>query len=147
MNKRRKTALLEARKLRNLPVMSRNNLAIMVLAALAVVLSVGTAAWLSQPRPAPPVAAPADSGPDGPLRAEIEARVEALQQRVTKEPEDVEGWKMLGRSYMALGRYREAVEAWSWVKEQEPRDPHAAAALEELAAIARRRGVHKEEKP
>ena len=128
-----------------MPVMSRSNLAIMVLAALAVVLSVGTAAWLSHPTTAPPVVAPVESG--APDRAEIEARVEALRQRVTEKPEDIEGWKMLGRSYMALGRYREAVEAWSWVKEQEPRDPQAAAALEELADIARRRGVHREEKP
>ncbi len=54
---------------------------------------------------------------------------------------------MLGRSYMALQRCRQAVEAWSLVKERSPRDPQAAAAPEELAEIARRRGVHKDPKP
>ncbi len=71
----------------------------------------------------------------------------ALRDRVEADANDVEGWKMLGRSYMALQRCRQAVEAWSLVKERSPRDPQAAAALEELAEIARRRGVHKDPKP
>ena len=128
--------------------MSRGVLGIVVLALTAVVASMTTAAWLSG-RPGGTaetgnVPAVTEAAPN---RERIQARVAALRQRVAADPDDVEGWKMLGRSYMALKRYRQAVEAWSLVKERSPRDPQAAAALEELAEIARKRGVHKDPKP
>ena len=129
--------------------MSRGVLAIVVLALTAVVVSMTAAAWLSG-RPGPTAQSqdvPASAAAAPPNRERILARVTALRDRVEADPEDLEGWKMLGRSYMALQRYRRAVEAWSLVKERRPRDPQAAAALEELAEIARRRGVHKDPKP
>lgn len=128
--------------------MSRGVLAIVVLALTAVVVSMTVAAWLSG-RPGPTAQSqdvPASAAAAAPNRERILARVTALRDRVEADPEDLEGWKMLGRSYMALQRYRQAVEAWSLVKERRPRDPQAAAALEELAEIARRRGVHKDPK-
>ncbi len=131
------------------PGMSRGVLAIVVLALAAVVVSMTAAAWLSG-RPGPTAESqdiPATAAAAAPNREQILARVTALRDRVEADPEDLEGWKMLGRSYMALARYRQAVEAWSLVKERRPRDPQAAAALEELAEIARRRGVHKDPKP
>jgi cytochrome c-type biogenesis protein CcmH len=35
-----------------------------------------------------------------------------LAQRLEKEPDDVEGWMMLGRSYMALQQYPDSARAW-----------------------------------
>ena len=131
------------------PGMSRGVLGIVVLALTAVVVSMTAAAWLSG-RPggtAETENVPAVVAEAPPSREQILARMSALRQRVAADPDDVQGWKMLGRSYMALERYRQAVEAWSLVKERRPRDPQAAAALEELAEIARRRGVHKDPKP
>ncbi len=131
------------------PGMSRGVLGIVILALTAVMVSMTAAAWLSG-RPggtAETENVPAAAAEAPPSREKILARVAALRQRVAADPDDVEGWKMLGRSYMALERYRQAVEAWSLVKERRPRDPQAAAALEELAEIARRRGVHKDPKP
>ncbi len=133
----------------NAPRMSRGVLGIVVLALTAVVVSMTAAAWLSGwPGPtAETEDVPATAAAAPPNREQILARVAALRDRVEADPNDLEGWKMLGRSYMALQRYRQAVEAWSLVKERSPRDPQAAAALEELAEIARRRGVHKDPKP
>ena len=131
------------------PGMSRGVLGIVILALTAVVVSMTAAAWLSG-RPggtAETENVPAVAAEAPPSREQILARMSALRQRVAADPDDVQGWKMLGRSYMALERYRQAVEAWSLVKERRPRDPQAAAALEELAEIARRRGVHKDPKP
>lgn len=130
------------------PGMSRGVLGIVILALTAVVVSMTAAAWLSggPGGTAETENVPAAAAEAPPSREQILARVSALRQRVTADPDDVEGWKMLGRSYMALARYRQAVEAWSLVKERRPRDPQAAAALEELAEIARRRGVHKDPK-
>ncbi|MFQ5659664.1 MAG: c-type cytochrome biogenesis protein CcmI [Gammaproteobacteria bacterium] len=42
----------------------------------------------------------------------IEVMVEKLARRMQKEPGDKKGWLMLGRSYMVLGRYRDAVSAF-----------------------------------
>jgi cytochrome c-type biogenesis protein CcmH len=46
-------------------------------------------------------------------RADEEARlVEQLAQRLQQKPDDVGGWRLLARSYMALGRYAEGVNAY-----------------------------------
>ena len=130
--------------------MDRGSQLILGLAVGAVALSMAVAAWLS----AGPVAPMTDSAGEArpavaspPDQAQILSRVAALRRRVEDRPEDLEGWKMLGRSYMSLGRFRDAVEAWSWVKKLSPRDPQAAAALDRLAKIARERGVHKDLPP
>jgi cytochrome c-type biogenesis protein CcmH len=42
----------------------------------------------------------------------IEEMVTSLAERLEQEPDDLEGWKMLGRSYMTLGNPSGAVEAY-----------------------------------
>jgi len=68
---------------------------------LAVYLSVTT--WRSDVAPNPEL-------PD------ITEMVETLAERLRENPDDVTGWLMLGRSYVATGRYPEALvafrEAW-----------------------------------
>jgi cytochrome c-type biogenesis protein CcmH len=44
---------------------------------------------------------------------EIEGMVNQLAERLKREPNDVEGWVMLGRSLVMLGRYPLAVDAYS----------------------------------
>jgi cytochrome c-type biogenesis protein CcmH len=57
--------------------------------------------------------APAEGGSAPP---EVEAMVESLAARLQQAPDNVEGWRLLGRSYMSLGRYADAElalrEAW-----------------------------------
>lgn len=43
---------------------------------------------------------------------DINAMVAQLEQRLKKNPNDVDGWLMMGRSYVALGRYALAVNAY-----------------------------------
>lgn len=43
---------------------------------------------------------------------EMDAAVTALAQRLESNPNDVNGWKMLGRSYMTIGNYSGAVQAF-----------------------------------
>jgi len=43
----------------------------------------------------------------------IEANVAALASRLEQNPNDVQGWTMLGRSYLSLERYSEASRAYS----------------------------------
>jgi cytochrome c-type biogenesis protein CcmH len=68
---------------------------------------------------------------------QIEAMVQKLSERLAQNPEDVEGWKMLGRSYTVLGRLPEAVAAYSKAAMRAPRDPQLLADLAEALAMAR----------
>jgi len=43
---------------------------------------------------------------------EIARMVESLAERLQTQTDDVDGWKMLGRSYMTLGNYAGAAEAY-----------------------------------
>lgn len=137
--------------------MTRETILISGLGLASILFAMSLASFLAGPAPvsAPPVqqasapaaAPPAMRGgmaPGGgmPDEATIRARVQQLRDRLTENPNDVEGWRMLGRSHMALGEYREAVEAWSWVRELAPNDPQANAALQQLQAIAEQGGRH-----
>src|SRR5260221_8646554 len=58
----------------------------------------------------PPPAASADSAIDNP---QVVAMVEGLAKRLQANPEDGEGWVMLGRSYRAVGRFDAPVLAYA----------------------------------
>lgn len=77
-------------------------------------IAVAGYAWLGTPRALNSedliAAAPADA--DGPITSEqIEAMITGLATRLKDKPDDVEGWAMLGRSLMVLGRHDQAVPA------------------------------------
>jgi cytochrome c-type biogenesis protein CcmH len=63
--------------------------------------------------------------------------VEALAKRLQTRPDDLQGWKMLGRSYTTLGNYAGAVAAYERALEIE--SPQSAQTLSELgeALVAR----------
>lgn len=67
---------------------------------------------------------------------QIEAMVAKLEQRMKDQPEDAEGWSMLGRSYNALGRYPEAVAAFKKVIALKPNDAQALADQADALAMA-----------
>lgn len=50
--------------------------------------------------------------------AEIEQMVQALADRLAKEPDNVQGWAMLARSYKVLGRHDAAAEAYARIEAQ-----------------------------
>lgn len=58
----------------------------------------------------------AQSG-EGHQRADFEQQVEQLQARLEAEPENPQGWFMLGRSYLTLERYQDSYNAFSKVAE------------------------------
>lgn len=60
----------------------------------------------TQPWGEQPPAAGATTSP------EIEGMVTQLEERLKREPNDAEGWVMLGRSFVMLGRYPRAVDAY-----------------------------------
>ncbi len=63
--------------------------------------------------------------------------VERLAARLRENPEDVEGWKLLGRSNAVLGRYPEAADAYAKAAARAPRDAQLLADLADVLAMSR----------
>ncbi len=75
---------------------------------------------------------------DGEVTAQqIEAMVERLAARLRENPDDTDGWKLLGRSHAALGRFADAVNAYAKAAVQAPRDPQLLADFADALAMAR----------
>lgn len=121
-------------------VARRSAIALGLLLPLASVLSylaLGDPASLSPLSPLSPPAAPAAGEARHSVTPEqIQARVAALSERLKAEPGNAEGWVMLGRSYVVLGRYRDAATAWRRAAELVPGNPTLLADLADVVAMA-----------
>lgn len=80
--------------------------AALVLALLLPVAAAGLYAWLGTPEAMNQDAAQHRAGQD-----ELERMVADLAAKQEKNPGDLKGWVMLGRSYKAFGRFDEAAKA------------------------------------
>ncbi len=69
-------------------------------------------------------------------RADVEAMVEKLAQRLQNQPDDAEGWAMLGRSYRVLGRNLEAAQAYAKAERVVAADPRLLVDYAESLALA-----------
>lgn len=72
---------------------------------------------------------------------DVEAMVERLAERLEREPDDLEGWRMLGRSYSMLERFAEAANAYARAAARAPRDAQLLADLADALAMARGRNL------
>lgn len=87
-----------------------------------------------------------DTGPEIP--PEQAAIVEQLAERMASNPDDVEGWRLLGRSYMALGQYARAREAYTeaWNRTPSP-DNELKLAFGEALILSERGSIGAEAAP
>ena len=102
------------------------------LALFALVFAAAGYAWLGNPGAlavasgmagaAASEAASQDAG-----RAQFEALAERLAERLKTQPDDPEGWAMLGRSYSVLERYPQALVAYQRVISLRPEDAQGYA--------------------
>jgi cytochrome c-type biogenesis protein CcmH len=63
-------------------------------------------------------------------------RVAALAERLKREPEDAEGWRMLGRSYAVMGRHGDSRAAYAEALKRKPDDVELLAAFADSAVKA-----------
>ncbi|MGD9832665.1 MAG: c-type cytochrome biogenesis protein CcmI [Piscinibacter sp.] len=103
------------------------------LASVLTYLQLGDLRPLQANDPPPAVAAGAQHSL---TPGQIEARVAALAERLKAAPGDAEGWVMLGRSYVVLGRYRDAAMAWRRAVELRAPDATLLADLADVVAMA-----------
>jgi cytochrome c-type biogenesis protein CcmH len=70
-----------------------------------------------------PVESAAPSGPPGGMsEAQIEANVARLAKRLESDPNDLQGWKMLARSYSSMQKFDEASKAYEKAVALQPKD-------------------------
>lgn len=75
------------------------------------------------------------SGPSAHDSQQVAAMVEKLKERLKAQPDDAEGWGMLGRTQMILGQPQEAQVAYRKALALRPDDPRLLADLAELIGI------------
>jgi cytochrome c-type biogenesis protein CcmH len=66
----------------------------------------------------------------------IEAMVEKLAQRMQQEPGNVEGWALLGRSYAAMDRFNDAVQAYRHAAQLAPDNPDILSSYADVLVTA-----------
>ncbi|HEX6295722.1 MAG TPA: c-type cytochrome biogenesis protein CcmI [Burkholderiales bacterium] len=95
--------------------------------AIVVYVAIGSPAALSP-----------QADPHASVSAEqIEAMVERLAAKMRENPEDADGWKLLGHSYNVLGRFDEAADAYAKAAVRTPRDAQLLADFADTLAMAR----------
>ena len=73
--------------------------------------------------------------------AQIEGMVAKLAERLKANPDDMQGWLMLARSYKAMGRYAEAAEAYGKAEKVVLQDPDLLADYAETLAMGGQTGM------
>jgi len=107
----------------------------------AVVLCGGAAAlygWLGAPGvPDQPLAERLTEQRQQQAQAgDIDSRIEELAEKVRQDPENLDQWFLLGRSYGFVGRYAEAAEAYRRAVELSGNNPQILSAYAEALVLA-----------
>ncbi|HIO93610.1 MAG TPA: c-type cytochrome biogenesis protein CcmI [Leucothrix mucor] len=69
-------------------------------------------------------------------KPDVDAMVLGLRKKLDAEPNNPKGWYMMGRSYMALKRYKGAVESYEKLLELKPNDAKVMLFLADADAMA-----------
>jgi cytochrome c-type biogenesis protein CcmH len=81
----------------------------------------------------------------GPTEAQIVAMVDRLAEKLKSRPDDLDGWLMLARSSMMLGRYEQAADAWGRASDLQP--DNAQLLVDQADALAMAQGQRLAGKP
>ena len=71
----------------------------------------------------------------------INEMVATLAEKLKANPDNMQGWLMLARSYKSMGRYDEAVEAFAKAEKAINDDPDQLASYAETIAMANGKGI------
>ncbi len=108
-----------------------------VIAGLAVpLLAVGLYFTVGSPRALAPVAIPTNTN-QGVTAEQVEAMVAKLAERMKQNPDDPQGWAMLGRSYAVMNRFDDAAAAYGKAVARVPDNPNLLADYADALGMAR----------
>jgi cytochrome c-type biogenesis protein CcmH len=112
----------------------------LALALMIPAASVATYLVLGEPEATAPFVPPPTSAAGGDRHEvtpeQIQRMVAALAERLKAEPDNPEGWLMLGRSYTAMGRYSDAALAFRKASALMPGDANVLADLADVVGMA-----------
>jgi len=100
-------------------------------------VSLSMYAWLGHPQSLQDAQQTASRHGSSP--AQMQQMVAMLAERLKAEPDNLEGWTMLARSYVALGRHRDAATALQRANALAPGNPDLLADLADLLGMAQGR--------
>ena len=103
--------------------------------ALLLYALLGKPEALDPARTAPPPAQAAMT------QEQIDEMVARLAKRMESNPDDMQGWLMLARSYKSLGRYDDAVKAYAKAEKVINEEPDLLASYAETIAMASGEGL------
>jgi cytochrome c-type biogenesis protein CcmH len=84
----------------------------------------------------------AQRDPEAGQQLAVDDMVERLSERLKQQPDDIDGWAMLGRSYFMLKRYAEAAQAYGEANRRaSPPDADLMVSEGEALAMARDRDL------
>jgi len=123
----------------------RNLLAAVAVALFVPLLTVGTYLGLGSAELATGSGAKAASAPPqtvsaaeaGAQQHSLTEMVEGLARKLEDDPENLQGWTMLGRSYQIMKRYDDALKAFARARELAPQSPDLMALYGETLALTR----------
>jgi cytochrome c-type biogenesis protein CcmH len=102
----------------------RSSRATAVVIALAVPVMAGLLYWkLGQPEALDPARRAPPPEASNVTQEQFEAMTQQLADRLKANPEDADGWAMLGRAYKALGRFPDAAKAVAEANQRSPGVP------------------------
>ena len=88
------------------------------------------------PRAMSPATLPKDVS-KGVTHQQVEAMVAKLAERMKQNPEDAQGWAMLGKSYAVMGRFDDAAQAYAQASKRAPDNPHVLTDFADALAMSR----------
>ncbi|MBE0615310.1 MAG: c-type cytochrome biogenesis protein CcmI [Burkholderiales bacterium] len=117
---------------------ARSGVTAFVVAAAVPIMAVGIYLVLGSPQGLNPAraSAQAQGAPHELSQDQIEAMVSSLATRLESNPDDVEGWVMLARTYTALGRFNEAANAFGKAEARFPTNAQLLADYADSLAMA-----------
>jgi len=98
------------------------------LAAIALYFAVGS------PRALAPAPLPKDTS-KGVTAEQVETMVAKLAERMKQNPDDPQGWAMLGKAYAVMNRFDDAAAAYGKAVERVPDNPHLLADYADALAM------------
>jgi cytochrome c-type biogenesis protein CcmH len=117
--------------------LSERTLLILALGLVAVVVLAATGLYLKIGRPDAGVRAPAEAAlPPGHPNGEVAGMIGQLETRMKQAPNDAEGWRMLGWSYLQVGRNADAAQAYGRAAALDPHNGEYLSAQGEATVLA-----------
>ena len=120
--------------------LSERTLLVLALGLVAVVVLAATGLYLKIGQPNAPAGAPAQIAeanlPPGHPNGEVAGMIAQLETRMKQSPGDPEGWRMLGWSYLQVGRNADAAQAYGRAAALDPHNGEYLSAQGEATVLA-----------